>query len=252
MSIRYHCGVCPLINQTKALNFACSDLVGPGLCPPIGVIDIALIYDERASRTMTFNDQLGGPATVAAVKEMTQRTWQSLVGIGIASIILGIIILAWPTATFLVAAILFGVYLLISGLFQIASTFGVQHPNGWWRFLTFASGAISILLAFVSFRNLMSGIILLAIWIGISWIFRGIAELSVFMDAQSGLPGRGWGIFLGIITVIAGGILIIWPISSIETLVWVSGIMLIVVGIIEVVNAFMLRSEAKKVHGLVA
>lgn len=64
---------------------------------------------------MTVSDQLGPPATVEAVKGITQRAWQSLVGIGIASVVLGIIVLVWPTATLFVVAILFGIYLLISG-----------------------------------------------------------------------------------------------------------------------------------------
>lgn len=144
-------------------------------------------------------------------------------------------------------AILFGIYLLISGIFQVAATFGVQHTHGWWRVLSFLSGAISILLAFVAFRNIETAVILLALWVGIGWIFRGVTELSVFMDSASGLPGRGWGIFLGIVTVIAGGILIIWPISSVATLTVVSGIMLVVVGAVEIVHAFMLRSKVKSV-----
>ncbi|MBM7367005.1 HdeD family acid-resistance protein [Gordonia hydrophobica] len=194
---------------------------------------------------MAVNNPLSGAPE--AVQEIAHRTWQSLLGIGIASVILGIIVLLMPGAALFTIAILFGVYLLLSGIFQIASTFGVQHSHGWWRLLTFVSGAISIMLAFVAFRNLGTAVILLAIWVGIGWIFRGVAELSVFMDATSGLPGRGWGIFTGIVTVIGGGILIIWPISSIATLTVVSGIMLVVVGVVEVVNAFALRSKLKSV-----
>ncbi|ALG86878.1 HdeD family acid-resistance protein [Gordonia phthalatica] len=192
---------------------------------------------------MTFNSPLGGAPE--AVREIANRTWQSLLGIGIASVILGVITLLMPGAALFTIAILFGVYLLISGIFQIASTFGVQNAHGWWRVLTFVSGAISILLAFVCFRNIESAVILLAIWVGIGWIFRGVAELSVFSDVASGLPGRGWGIFTGIITVVAGGMLIIWPISSIATLTVVTGVMLVVVGFVEVGNAFALRSKTK-------
>ncbi|EGD57132.1 HdeD family acid-resistance protein [Gordonia neofelifaecis] len=195
---------------------------------------------------MVINDPLDEAAR-DAVKELASRTWQSLLGIGIASAILGIIVLIWPGATLLVVSILFGIYLLISGIFQIAATFGVRESHGWWRVLSFVTGALSILLAFVAFRNIESAVILLAIWVGISWIFRGVAELSVFMDSASGLPGRGWGIFLAIVTVVAGGILIIWPISSVATLTVVAGIMLVVVGVVEIIEAFALRSKVNAV-----
>ena len=196
---------------------------------------------------MALNNPLEGAA--GAVHEIATRTWQSLLGIGVASVILGVIVLLMPGAALFTVAVLFGVYLLISGVFQVASTFGVRHAHGWWRVLTFVSGAVSILLAFVCFRNIASAVILLAIWVGIGWIFRGVAEVTIFSDLASGLPGRGWGIFTGVVTVIAGGILIIWPISSIATLTVVTGVMLVVVGFVEVANAFALKSKLKSHAG---
>lgn len=194
---------------------------------------------------MAFNDPLN--SAQAAVTEIAHRTWQSLLGIGVASLILGIIVLVWPGVSLFTVAVLFGVYLLVSGIFQIAATFGVQAASGWWRLLTFVSGVISVGLAFIAFRNIGTSVLLLAIWIGISWLFRGCAQLAVGFDSPSGTPGRGWSIFLAIITIIAGGILIISPIESITTLVWVSGIMLVVVGVMEIVNSFVLRSQMKKI-----
>lgn len=39
-------------------------------------------------------------------------------------------------------------------------------------------------------------ILLLAIWIGVGFIFRGVATVSAVSDKL--LPGRGWEIFFGI------------------------------------------------------
>ena len=56
---------------------------------------------------------------------------------GILAVILGILILVWPGKTLLVAAILFGIYLLITGISQVLIDPGSTIP------LVGASGAIS-------------------------------------------------------------------------------------------------------------
>ncbi len=123
------------------------------------------------------------------------------------------------------------------------ATFGAPDASGWWRFLTFVSGALSFILGIFALRNIGESLILLAIWIGISWIFRGIAGFSLYVGS-AGLPGRAAGILLSIVTVVAGVILIVSPVTSIATLALVTGILLIVVGVVEVIDAFTLKSSA--------
>lgn len=193
---------------------------------------------------MTSTNPLGD-SLLGGVSHIVDRTWKSLLGIGLVSIILGIIVLAWPGKSLIVVAVLFGIYLLISGIFQIVATFGAPDATGWWRFLTFVSGALSIILGIIAVRNIGESLILLAIWIGIGWIFRGVSGISLYAGSP-GMPGRVAGIILSIITVIAGIILIVSPIESIATLAWVAGILLIVVGIFEVIDAFTLKGAASK------
>ena len=59
------------------------------------------------------------------------------------------------------------------------------------------------------------------------------------------LPGRGWQIFLGVISLIAGIVVIASPFESIITLAIVVGVWLIVIGVFEVVTAFGIRKAAK-------
>ncbi|AVL99994.1 hypothetical protein C6V83_06655 [Gordonia iterans] len=191
---------------------------------------------------MTSGNSLGS-TLLDGVDHIVDRTWKSLLGIGIVSIILGIIVLVWPGKTLAVVAILFGIYLVISGIFQVIATFGAPDASGWWRFLTFVSGALSFILGIFALRNIGESLILLAIWIGISWIFRGIAGFSLYVGS-AGLPGRAAGILLSIVTVVAGVILIVSPVTSIATLALVTGILLIVVGVVEVIDAFTLKSSA--------
>jgi uncharacterized membrane protein HdeD (DUF308 family) len=86
--------------------------------------------------------------------------------------------------------------------------------------------------------------LLLAIWIGVGFVFRGVAT-TVAAVSDPTLPARGWNIFVGLISLIAGVVVIASPFESILTLAIVVGVWLIVIGVFEVVSAFGIRKAAK-------
>ena len=61
-------------------------------------------------------------------------------------------------------------------------------------------------------------------------------------------PGRGWAIFFGFITTIAGFVVIAYPFDSIETLALVVGAWLTILGAMEVGSGFGIRTDVKKVE----
>jgi uncharacterized membrane protein HdeD (DUF308 family) len=175
---------------------------------------------------------------------LARGAWQSLLVIGILSVIVGIVVLIWPGPTLVVAGILFGIYLLVSGIFQLVAAFG-PHVGPGWRALSLISGILSFILAFFSFRHIGNAIVLLALWIGISWIFRGIAALVAGTEVPAGVPGRGWSIAFGIVLLMGGIVLVVWPIDSISVLTLVTGWWLIVMGVVDLGYAFQVRRAAK-------
>ncbi|MGB8500896.1 HdeD family acid-resistance protein, partial [Mycobacterium sp.] len=65
------------------------------------------------------------------------------------------------------------------------------------------------------------------------------------------MPGRGWEIFFGVISVLAGIVVMASPIRSLVLLAWLVGIWLIVMGIFEIVSAFGIRKASKRVDDFV-
>jgi uncharacterized membrane protein HdeD (DUF308 family) len=190
--------------------------------------------------------QTAGMETVAA-PNLLPHLWKSTLISGVLSLILGVLILAWPGQTILVAAIVFGAYLLVTGVAQVVFAFSLHIAAG-GRILLFISGAASLILAVLAFRHFGEGyaILLLAIWIGVGFIFRGVATtVSAISDAN--LPGRGWQIFLGVLSLIAGIVVMAAPFESIVTLALVVGIWLVVMGAFEIVSSFGIRRTSKKV-----
>ncbi|MEU7413325.1 HdeD family acid-resistance protein [Streptomyces sp. NPDC042638] len=176
---------------------------------------------------------------------LSRAAWQVVLVTGIASLVLGVLVLLWPGASLLAAGVLFGVYLLFSGVFQLASAFGTHRTTS-LRVLGFISGALSIVLGLFCFRGPMQSILLLALWIGIGWLIRGITQ-TVAAVHDSRTPARGWQIFLGIVTFLAGIVLIDSPFESVAVLTLVSGLWLLVVGIVEIVTAFRIRGRTRQV-----
>lgn len=179
------------------------------------------------------------------VHALARSAWQWILVTGVLSVALGIIILAWPGKTLLVAGVLFGIYLIVSGVFQLLAAFGGHISTG-MRILAFISAILSFILGFFCFRDELEAIWLLAIWIGISWIFRGVTTLVTGIAAE-GMPGRGWTIFFGILLAIAGGWMIAVPFASISALTLVVGIWLIVIGLMEIFSAFQVKGSAQEV-----
>jgi uncharacterized membrane protein HdeD (DUF308 family) len=179
------------------------------------------------------------------VPSLLQHLWKSTLLSGILAVILGILVLAWPGISIVVAAIFFGAYLLIAGIAQVIFAFSLDVSAG-GRVLLFISGAAALILAVLCFRSLQESILLLAIWVGVGFIFRGVAT-AVSAISDPTLPGRWWEVFIGVISLIAGIVMLASPFESLAILTLVVGIWLIVLGVFEVVAAFGIRKASKDV-----
>jgi uncharacterized membrane protein HdeD (DUF308 family) len=184
------------------------------------------------------------------VPTMLPHLWKSTLISGILTLAVGVVVLMWTGHSIVFAAVAFGVYLLITGFWQVAFAFGL-HVSAGGRVLLFISGAASLVLAFMAFRHFSKGdeataVYLLAIWIGIGFIFRGVAT-TVSAISDPTLPGRGWEIFLGVMSLLAGMIMLGSPFNSIVILAQVVGIWLLVIGTFEIVSAFRIRTASKNI-----
>ena len=184
--------------------------------------------------------------TTIETPSVIRNLWKSALALGVLTLGLGAAVLIWPGDSIVVASAVFGVYLLVSGIAQAIAAFAVDMSTA-SRVLFFISGALSVALGYFAFRDFNNGVAvwMLAIWIGVGFIFRGVTATALAIDVPA-LPARGWYIFVGILTVIAGVVTIVWPISSIVVLTIVAGAWLVVIGITEIVGALSARRTVKK------
>jgi uncharacterized membrane protein HdeD (DUF308 family) len=166
--------------------------------------------------------------------------WWLLLFTGIVTAALGVVVLAWPSATLHVVAIVFGVYLVLNGLFRLVASVGSAHAGVGRRVLLAIAGLLSLAIGVICLRNVVLSVAVLALAVGLAWLIDGTVDLVAGV-AEPGLPDRGWLIARGVLGVIAGFVVFIWPGLTVLVLLTVGGIWLIALGIMQVFGAFRLR-----------
>ena len=157
---------------------------------------------------------------------------------GVLSIIAGLIILWQPQGAAAFVTVVIAIYAIVGGLVYAGLGIFSKSKGGWARVGHIILGIIFIAGGVVALFNLQQATAWLAVFIGvlvgILWIVEGIVSLSTLGDAAS----KGWTIFFAIISIIAGLYLVISPLLGAVVLWWLLGILLIVLGIIQIVRAF--------------
>ena len=185
--------------------------------------------------------------TTVQSPSLFRHLWKARLASGLIALAVGVVVLVWPGPSILVAAVLFGLFLVLSGIIELvfALTLDVSVGN---RILLLISGALSLILGVLAFRHFGQGyaVLLLAIWIGVAFIFQGVTELTLAIS-QREIPGRGWLVFGGILGMLAGIVVLGWPFGSIVVLALVTGIWLVIIGIARIISAFRTRKAGEAI-----
>lgn len=181
---------------------------------------------------------LGGRA-----QQFLRHSWKLLLGLGITSLIAGLLLLVWPGQTTLVVALLFGIYLIVAGLGQIGVGFALNFSTT-AKVLTIVAGALSLIAGILCVANGDMAISLLGAFLGVIWLMFGIARLATL--PRPGFTGRTMALISGIAAIIGGLVLLISPIGSVLVLAMVTGAFMIALGVLTIVQANALRKSLQR------
>lgn len=183
-------------------------------------------------------------STWEQVATTTGRHWGLHLFNGIVMLVIGILVLVWPGATLLVVSWLFAITLLVNGIVCILRAIADSDAAGGMRVLYGLLGALSLLAGVLCLRSPLQTLAAIALLIGSWWIVSGVLEL---IGAVSGRTegNRGWEAVLGVLSVIAGFVVLLQPGLSLATLVLVLGVSLIVFGVVVMIDAVRRRSAAR-------
>ena len=165
--------------------------------------------------------------------------------VGVAAIALGAALLLVPNKTLALAALLLGVYFVISGVVRIVSALVEPGLPGGWRVLDVFVGILLTFGGVVVVRNYgMTGqtlALLITLMVGFGWIMEGVLSLVESWR----IPHSGWAIAYAIISIIAGFVVLMSPLSSAVFMIIFGGCAMVVMGITSVIRAFTFGKRRK-------
>jgi uncharacterized membrane protein HdeD (DUF308 family) len=169
-------------------------------------------------------------------------SWPVTVTLGVLTLILGIVVAFHPGGSLNVAAVLFGILMILSGIFNLIRIFDPEETHRVWLGI---AGLMFIVVGVILIRHLHITVAVVGLFVGITWIVQGLAALigGISNDARE---GRAWWIAFGVISLIAGIVVAATPVSSLTFLTVLLGIWFIVMGLFEIIGGLMLRREIRR------
>ena len=164
-------------------------------------------------------------------------TWPIAMFMGVVTIVIALVVLAWPGETLTVLSVLFGIQLVLIGLFRLIAAFSDQSVAPVFIGLI---GVLSMIVGVVVLRNPFETVAVLATLLGVVWIVGGSIDLvAAISDARQ--RQRGLVAFMSIVSIIAGVVVVAWPAPSLAVIAWVSGFYLVAYGLMACFTALSLR-----------
>ena len=183
----------------------------------------------------------GQQADAADVLASVGRHWGWIMAFGVLTLLAGVAVLAWPGRTLVVIAVLFGVQLIVTGIFRFVAAFAADDLTGGTRVLLAVLGVLSLIIGLYAVRHVLVTLLALALLLGIFWIVNGSVELFMALSHRE-MANRGWSAVMGILSIFAGIIVLAYPGISLLVLAVVLSVWLLFYGVMEITLAFRLRS----------
>jgi uncharacterized membrane protein HdeD (DUF308 family) len=160
---------------------------------------------------------------------------------GVVLLILGLVAIAWPGITVAAFTVAFGLYALVAGIIHGIS--GIVTIGRGWKAI--GEIVVGLLLVGVGAYTLnhpgVAALTLVAI-VGLTFLARGVMDIVLALSSDD---HRALGIVVGVLGIVAGIIILRYPIGSGLAYVWLLGIYAIVAGPILIARGFDAPRDAR-------
>lgn len=168
------------------------------------------------------------------------RSWGWLLAFGVLTLVAGVVALAWPGHTVVVLALVFGAQLLVGGIFWFGTAVSSRGRGTAGQVVL---AVLAIIAGIVCLRSPVQIALLLPLVLGLYWIINGLIEMIHALTRGEEVPARGWAIAAGVLSLLAGIAVLVYPGVGLIVLAWVLGFWLIVYGGITISRSLSLRAR---------
>jgi uncharacterized membrane protein HdeD (DUF308 family) len=179
----------------------------------------------------------------ALLATAARQSWPAVLVGGVGLIALGVILLVWPHASLTVVAVLIGAALVVSGLVRLYEGFTASNQSGGMRAAYVVVGLLAILAGLYCLRHHALSLFLVAFVTGVYFIAHGISDIGI--AASVPVPGRGLRAVLGVFSLAAGIIMVIWPAITVVLLLTIVAAWLLFYGLMLCGLAFSLHKAGR-------
>ncbi len=178
-----------------------------------------------------------------AASQFLNLGWKASLAIGGISLILGLIVAFHPTGSLVAIAVLLGVLMIVSGIFQLVRALGADEGSKVWPAI---AGILFILGGIVLIRHLHLSLALIGLFIGFTWVVQGVAALLAgFSGHRYTGRVRWWPVMFGAVSLIAGIVVVSTPVTSVTTLAIFIGIWFAVMGVFQIIDGLIARGAVR-------
>ena len=170
--------------------------------------------------------------------ELPEHWWVVAIR-GAVAVVFGALAFAWPGITLAVLILLFGAFAIVSGALEVVAGLSSGGDHRWWLIGAGLVGIIAggVALAWPGVTSVVL-LFIIAAWA----IVSGILEIIDAIRWRHEMEHEWLALAGGILAVLVGIALMVWPASGLLALVWLIGAFAIVYGISMCVWAWQLRS----------
>ncbi|QJB34177.1 HdeD family acid-resistance protein [Chitinophaga oryzae] len=161
---------------------------------------------------------------------------------GIFALVLGVLAIVWPGATFTTLIVFLGAYLFIAGSFAMVGAIAARKTaENWGLFLL--SGLAGIILGILTLYNPFATGAALIFLVGFWAMLAGIFEIIIAIRLRTLITGEGWYIAGGLLSILFGILLLSNPENAAITLTWLFGFYAVMSGVMLILLSFRLRKK---------
>ena len=173
------------------------------------------------------------------LEKFTQNWWMFAVR-GVAAVIFGVLALIWPGQTLQALVLVFGAFALVDGIFAVIAGIAARgYFDRWWAVLL--EGVAGVVIGLLTFFWPSITALVLLYFIAAWALITGIFEIVAAIQFRRVISNEWMYILGGLLSIVFGVLLFVFPGAGAVSLVWMIGIYAIVFGISEIIFAFRLR-----------
>lgn len=172
------------------------------------------------------------------------QNWWLLALRGLVAIAFGVLTFIWPGLTLLYLVILFGIYVLMDGIFNIAAALH-RSSGGDHRWVLALEGLVGIAAGILTFA--WPGITALVLLYVIAFwaIFTGVLEIVAGVRLRKRIPNEWFLVLMGVLSILFGGFILAAPgAGALAITIWI-GAYALVFGVLLLGLALRLRSHGR-------